>query len=94
MYGEEDGLIDLSFATDFAEALTGAGSEALVEVVEGAQHNDMYYPDIVGDLIVTWLEAERASDRLHTGRQNPGAVVAGSSRSWGSSRRLSGRRAG
>jgi predicted esterase len=56
MHGEEDGLIDLSFATDFADALTAAGSEALVEVVEGARHNEMHNPDIVGDLIVAWLE--------------------------------------
>jgi len=58
MHGEEDGLIDLSFATDFAEALSGAGSEAVVEVVEGARHNEMHHPDVVGDLIVTWLERD------------------------------------
>ena len=58
MHGEEDGLIDLSFATDFAEALNGAGSEAVVEVVEGARHNEMHDPDVVGDLIVTWLERD------------------------------------
>lgn len=56
MHGEEDALIDLSFATDFVDALTEAGSEALVEVVEGARHNAMHDPDIVGDLIVAWLE--------------------------------------
>ena len=58
MHGEEDGLIDLSFATDFAEALNGAGSEAVVEVVEGARHNEMQDPEVVGDLIVTWLERD------------------------------------
>jgi acetyl esterase/lipase len=56
MHGEEDGFVDISFATDFADALTGGGSEALVEVVEGASHNDMDDPAYVGDLIVTWLE--------------------------------------
>ena len=56
MYGEEDGFVEPSFAFDFADALTGAGSEALVEGVEGAQHNDMYLPRFVGDLIATWLE--------------------------------------
>jgi acetyl esterase/lipase len=56
MYGEEDGFVEPSFALDFADALTGAGSEALVEGVEGAQHNDMYLPRFVGDLIATWLE--------------------------------------
>jgi pimeloyl-ACP methyl ester carboxylesterase len=58
MHGEDDSLIDLSFATDFAEALTGAGSEAVVEVVEGARHSEMHDPDVVGDLIVTWLNRD------------------------------------
>jgi acetyl esterase/lipase len=58
MHGEDDSLIDLSFATDFAEALAGAGSEAVVEVVEGARHNEMHDPDVVGDLIVTWLKRD------------------------------------
>ena len=56
LHGEEDALVDLSFATSFADALTEAGSEALVEVVEGARHNDMHNPDLVGELIITWLE--------------------------------------
>ncbi|HSO50215.1 MAG TPA: alpha/beta hydrolase, partial [Acidimicrobiia bacterium] len=56
MYGEEDGLIDPSFTFDFAEALEAEGSEALVEGVEDAHHNDMYAPRFVGDLIATWLD--------------------------------------
>lgn len=58
MHGGQDALVDLSFATDFANALTEAGSEALVEVVEGARHNEMHHPDVVGDLIVAWLERD------------------------------------
>lgn len=56
MYGDEDGLISSFFTFDFADALEGAGSEALVEGVEGARHNDMYSPRFVGDLIAVWLE--------------------------------------
>jgi hypothetical protein len=56
MDGSEDGFVDPSFTLDFAEALHDAGSVALVEEVEGAQHNDMYLPRYVGDLILTWLE--------------------------------------
>lgn len=56
LHGEEDVLVDLSFATDFADALTAAGSEALVEIVTGASHNELQDPDLVGDLIITWLE--------------------------------------
>jgi acetyl esterase/lipase len=58
MHGEDDALVDLRFATDFADALSEAGSEVLVEVVEGARHNDMDDPAFVGPLIVTWLERE------------------------------------
>ncbi|HEU4894331.1 MAG TPA: hypothetical protein VFT85_00715, partial [Acidimicrobiia bacterium] len=56
IYGEEDGLIDASFAIDFFEALSLSGSESLLELVERADHNDVHDPDLVGDLIVTWLE--------------------------------------
>jgi acetyl esterase/lipase len=57
LHGEEDVLIDLSFATDFAEALTESGSEAAVEIVPGARHNDMPQREVVGELIVDWLES-------------------------------------
>lgn len=56
LHGENDGIVDLSFAVDFHEALAESGSEALLEVVEGARHIELYDPDLVGDLIVTWLE--------------------------------------
>lgn len=56
MYGDEDGLIDSSFTLDFAAALEGAGSEVLVEGVEGGRHNDMFVSSFVGDLIAIWLE--------------------------------------
>lgn len=56
MYGEDDGLVPASFAIDFFEALELSGSDAVLEVVEGARHYDMHDPDFVGDLIVTWLE--------------------------------------
>ncbi len=56
MYGDEDGLVADSFAIDFAAALVGSGSTALLEKVEGARHNDMHDPVFVGDLIVTWLD--------------------------------------
>ena len=56
MHGSDDGLVDYSFTADFDEALTTSGSSSLIEVVEGARHNDMHDPDFVGDLIVVWLE--------------------------------------
>ena len=56
IYGDEDGLLDASFALDFFEALSLSGSTSLLELVEGARHNEVHDPDLVGDLIVTWLE--------------------------------------
>ena len=56
IYGDEDGLVDASFALDFFEALSLSGSTSLLELVEGARHNEVHDPDLVGDLIVTWLE--------------------------------------
>lgn len=55
MYGELDGFVPDSFAFDFNEALTQSGSESLLELVEGARHNEVHDPELVGDLIVAWL---------------------------------------
>jgi acetyl esterase/lipase len=59
MYGENDGLVADRFAFEFHQALMGSGSDAVLELVEGARHNDMHDPDLVGDLIVTWLSRAR-----------------------------------
>lgn len=56
MYGDLDGLVEPSFATGFHTALTDSGSTSLLELVEGARHNNLREPDWVGDLIVVWLE--------------------------------------
>ncbi len=53
--GDEDALVDVSFAEDFAKALQRSGKSAQVEVVKGARHNDMHDPAFVGDLILEWL---------------------------------------
>jgi acetyl esterase/lipase len=56
LLAENDGFVDATHAVAFAEALIASGSDVLVEVVEGARHADLQDPDLVGDLIVTWLE--------------------------------------
>lgn len=56
LHAERDGIVDVTYAVDFAGALAESGSEVLVEVVEGARHSDLQDPELVGDLIVTWLE--------------------------------------
>lgn len=55
MYGEMDGLVADSFAIDFHNALLDSGTASLLEIVEGARHNEMHDPEKVGDLIVAWL---------------------------------------
>jgi acetyl esterase/lipase len=55
MYGELDRLVPETFAVDFHEALVEAGSVSTIELVEGARHNDVHVPDLVGELIATWL---------------------------------------
>jgi acetyl esterase/lipase len=56
LHGESDGIVDFTHAVEFQRALAEAGSEALLEIVEGARHRDLHDPAFVGDLIVTWLE--------------------------------------
>jgi len=56
MYGEFDGLVEDRFAFEFFDALESSGASAHLELVEGARHNEMHDPDLVGDLIVTWLD--------------------------------------
>jgi acetyl esterase/lipase len=56
MHGDRDGFVEYSFTGDFDKALRDAGSESLVEIVEGATHNDMTDPALVGDLIIVWLD--------------------------------------
>lgn len=56
MYGENDGLVGDRFAIEFHERLLDAGVDSVLELVEGARHNDLHDPDVVGDLIVTWLD--------------------------------------
>jgi acetyl esterase/lipase len=56
LHGDQDGLVNIGFSFDFDTALNDAGSESLVEIVEGANHTDTLDPTIVGGLIVTWLE--------------------------------------
>jgi len=56
MYGDQDGIVDDSFAFDFHNALLNSGSDSVLELVEGARHMNVREPAWVGDLIVTWLE--------------------------------------
>lgn len=56
MYGDQDAIVQPSFAIDFHEALVDSGVDSTLEVVEDARHMDLRDPDTVGDLILAWLE--------------------------------------
>jgi acetyl esterase/lipase len=56
MYGELDGIVPETFALAFDDALTTSGSDSTLELIEGARHNEMHDPALVGDLIVAWLQ--------------------------------------
>lgn len=56
MYGENDGVVADLFALEFHERLLESGVDSLLELVEDARHNELDDPDLVGDLIVAWLE--------------------------------------
>lgn len=58
MHGDQDGVVELSFAVDFHAALVAGGAESLLEIVEGANHNELTLASVVGDLIITWLERQ------------------------------------
>lgn len=55
VHGEQDGIVDFSFATDFHDSLVSYGVFSSLEVVSGAAHNDLTDPGIVGELITAWL---------------------------------------
>ncbi len=55
LHGDADGIVDIGFSYEFETALTDAGSDVLMEVVEGANHEMLREANVVGDLIVTWL---------------------------------------
>jgi acetyl esterase/lipase len=56
MYGDQDGIVDDSFAFNFHQALLESGSDSVLELVEGARHMNVRESEWVGDLIVVWLE--------------------------------------
>lgn len=56
MHGDTDAIVQPSFSVEFHEALTASDVDATLEIVEGASHMGLRDPDIVGELIVTWLE--------------------------------------
>ncbi len=56
-HGEADSQVPVFFTRDMAEALEAGGHDVTVEVLPGREHNDMYRADVVGALVVGWVDA-------------------------------------
>jgi acetyl esterase/lipase len=55
LHGDHDDLVPMSFTTGFARALEEGGHPTTVEVVEGADHHDIYQAAVAGATIVDWV---------------------------------------
>ncbi len=56
VHGADDSIVGTWFAEDFLTALTDAGLAATLEIIAGADHQDVTDPEFVGDLLLEWLE--------------------------------------
>jgi dipeptidyl aminopeptidase/acylaminoacyl peptidase len=55
IHGDADQEVPLDFSQDFETALEEEGYDTRLEVVQGADHFDIYQPDVTGDKIVSFL---------------------------------------
>jgi acetyl esterase/lipase len=57
LHGELDSLVDRRFADSFHQGLSDAGAVATLDIVAGARHTDMSRPEVIGELVVSWLRS-------------------------------------
>lgn len=55
VHGTVDSLAGVFFTEDMADALEGAGHPVTVELLPGREHNDVFLPEVVADLLVAWV---------------------------------------
>ena len=55
VHGEADSLAGVFFTEDMAEALDDAGHPVTVELLPGQEHNDIFEPEVIADLLVGWV---------------------------------------
>ncbi len=53
--GGADDVVDRRFTTDFGVALDEAGHPTTVAVLEGVDHQEVYWPSVAADPVVRWL---------------------------------------
>ena len=55
-HGDRDDLVPVRFTTAFGAALRAGGHQVDVHIVPGADHHDIYAADVIGPVVVPWIE--------------------------------------
>lgn len=55
LHGSADDVVDDAFTTDFAVALDEAGHPTTAAVLEGVDHQEVYWPSVAADPVLRWL---------------------------------------
>lgn len=58
VHGDADSVVPTSFSTSFGQVLREGGHDVVVEILPGVDHGDVFQGDVVGDLLVRWVEDE------------------------------------
>jgi dipeptidyl aminopeptidase/acylaminoacyl peptidase len=56
IHGEADGVVPVDFSESFATALAEGGVPVELAILPGVNHSGVTSPQVVGDLIVDWIE--------------------------------------
>jgi acetyl esterase/lipase len=56
IHGDADGVVPVDFSESFATVLEAGGVAAELSILPGVNHSRVTSPQVVGDLIVEWIE--------------------------------------
>lgn len=56
LHGDADGVVPVDFSASFATGLEAAGVTVDLSILPGVNHSRVTSPQVVGDLIVEWIE--------------------------------------
>jgi alpha-beta hydrolase superfamily lysophospholipase len=56
VHGDADRVVGTRFTTALADALVEAGHPTTVEILPGVGHNDLIGPEVVADLVTSWVD--------------------------------------
>lgn len=57
VHGADDDTVSPTATTSFAKVLRAAGHPVQLEIVAGADHGSIYRPQVIADLIISWIDA-------------------------------------